>query len=176
MALFRGRQPASSVWKRFRSGVDAFTFTEDDGYFAAHVVANAERVVELFHALCEELPPAVDVVVEDIRTDRVWNGSHLALPDVRDAFARLKLTLTSHAGVEFCVVSADDQLTLTPELEFYIYSRTDRWLYVLLGKGLIESDELPGAAWRLTSDDLDPSLELQDALARTVEQLGLEEQ
>ncbi|HLV25474.1 MAG TPA: hypothetical protein VKZ41_04125 [Gemmatimonadales bacterium] len=175
MPLFRGRQPASSVWKRFRSGVDAFTFTEDDGYFAAHVVANAERVVELFHALSEELPPAVDVAIDDVRTGRAWHGTHLALPDVRDAFARLKLLLTSHAGVEFCVHSEDDQLTLTPELELYIYARTDRWLYVLLGKGLMESNELPGAAWRLRAADLDPSLELQDALARAVEQLGLEE-
>jgi hypothetical protein len=175
MALFRGRQPASVVWNRFRSGVDSFTFTEDVGYYCAHVVANTERVVELLHALIEELPPAVNVYVEDIRTDRAWHGERLALPDVRDTFARLKLPLTSHAGVEFCVYTADDQLTLTPELELYIYARTDRWLYVLLGKGLIESNELPGAAWRLGPDDLEASVELQDALARAVEQLGLEE-
>lgn len=176
MPLFRGRQPASSVWKRFRSGVDSFTFREDDGYFRAHVVANAERVLDLYHALCEELPPAVDVALEDVRTGRHWRGEQLALPDVRDMFARMKLALSTYAGVEVSIYTSEDQLTLTPELELYTYARTDRWLYVLLGKGLMESDELPGVAWRLRAEDLDPSPELQDVLARAVDQLGLVEE
>lgn len=176
MALFRGRQPASSVWKRFRSGVDHFTFREDDGYFVAHLVANAERVLDLFHALAEEFPPAVNVALSDVRTGRQWEGELLALPDVRDVFTRLKLALVTYAGVEVSIFTSEDQLTLTPELELYLYARTDRWLYVLLGKGLMESDELPGVDWRLHAEDLDPSPELQDALARAVEQLGLVEE
>lgn len=175
MPLFRGRQPASSVWQRFRSGVDTFTFREDDGYYAAHVVASAERILDLFYSLSEELPPAVDMAIEDIRTGRRWRGEHLALPDVRDAVARLRLALASYAGVEVAVYTSEDQLTLTPELELYLYARTDRWLYVLLGKGLLESDELPGAAWQLRANDLDPSPELQESLARAVEQLLLVE-
>lgn len=176
MALFRGRQPASSVWQRFRSGVDTFTFTEDDGYYCAHVVASAERILDLFYSLAEVLPPAVDFAIEDVRTSRKWRGERLALSDVRDAVARLRLALVSHAGVEIAMYSSEDQLTLTPELELYVYARTDRWLYLLLGKGLEESDELPGAAWQLRAGDLDPSPELQDALARTVEQLLLFEE
>lgn len=176
MPLFRGRQPASSIWQRFRSGVDAFTFREDDGYFCAHVVASAERVLELMYVLSEELPPAVDVAIEDLRTGRTWRGERLALPDVREALARLKLPIATHAGVEVAVYTSEDQLSISPELELFIYARTDRWLYVLLGKGLAESDELPGAAWKLRAEDLDGAPELTEALLRVAEQLGLVEE
>ncbi len=46
--LFRGKQPEASIWRRFRASSDGFTFSEDDGVYSAHVVANAERVVDLF--------------------------------------------------------------------------------------------------------------------------------
>ena len=41
-------------------------------------------------------------------------------------------------GVEFAVYTSDDQLTLNPHLELFIYARTDRWFYLLQGKGLEE--------------------------------------
>ena len=53
---------------RRRSGADsasaptASRSSEEDDLYVAHVVANAERVVDLFYALSEQLPPAVDVV------------------------------------------------------------------------------------------------------------------
>lgn len=175
MALFRGRQPDASIWRRFRSGLDSFTFTEEEGHFTAHVVATAERVVDLVHALSEELPPAVDVAMEDLRTGRVWRGERLALPDVRETLARLKIPLATYAGVEVAVYTGEDQLTLTAELELYIYARTDRWLYLLLGKGLLENDRVSGHAWRLRREDLDPAPELTDVLARAAEQIGLPE-
>src|SRR5918994_163830 len=59
--FFRGRQPEGSVWRRFRAGTDGFSFIREEDYYAAHVTANAERVVDLFHSLTEHLPPAVDV-------------------------------------------------------------------------------------------------------------------
>ena len=46
--FFRGRQPEASIWRRFRYRADGFTFTQEDDYYTAHVVANAERVVDLF--------------------------------------------------------------------------------------------------------------------------------
>ena len=82
--FFRGRSPEPSVWRRFRSGFDGFTFVKEDEYYAAHIVANAERVVDLFHALTEQMPPAVDVYVEDLRSSRSWKGENVALPDVRE--------------------------------------------------------------------------------------------
>lgn len=173
MALFRGRTPESSVWHRFRSGLDPFTFREQEGHYEAHVVSTAERVLDLLHALSEELPPAVDVVIDDARTGARWRGERVALPDVREAVARLRLPLTTYAGVELAIYTSDDQLTLTRELELYLYGRTDRWLYILLGKGLLESETAPGAAWRLRPEDLDPAPELEEALERAAEQLGL---
>ena len=172
--LFRGRQPASSVWRRFRSGTDDFTFARVGAHYEARVVANAERVVDLLHALAEELPPAVDVAIRDVRLARDWRGLDVALPDVREAIARLKVLLAAYGGVELAVYTDEDQLTLTPDLELYVYARTDRWLYVLQGKGLVETERVAPDGWRLQPDELGPAPELGDALAATAERLSLE--
>ena len=74
LMLFRGRQPAPSVWRRFRSGTDDFTFAREGDHYEARVAANAERVVDLLHALSEHLPPAVDVAIEDVRAGRALAG------------------------------------------------------------------------------------------------------
>ena len=98
--FFRGKQPEASIWRRFRASTDGFTFTEEDGVYTAHIVANAERVVDLFWTLTELLSPAVDVYVDDLRSGRKWKGEALPLPDVRDTIARLKLLLARFGGVE----------------------------------------------------------------------------
>ncbi len=171
--IFRGRQPEATVWRRFRSGLDGFTFRRDGEVFEARVVTNAERALDLFHNLASSLPPAVDVAIEDPRRGLAWRGVGVALPDVRDAVGRLKLPLAAYGGVELAVYTPDDQLTLTPSLEVYVYARTDRWLYILLGKGLVEQD---GLASRRPDDDvaLTPAPELEGAVDLAVEQLGLE--
>jgi hypothetical protein len=171
--FFRGRLPEQSIWKRFRTGTDGFTFLQEADYYQAHVVANAERVTDLFHALTEQLPPAVDVAVEDVRGARVWTGVDVGLPDVREAIARLKVPLAVYGGVELSVYTSEDQLTLTPDLELYVFARTDRWLYILQGKGLVETVAPAPEAWRLRPDELGPAPELTDALGATAERLGL---
>ena len=140
--FFRGRQPEASIWRRFRVSADGFTFVQEDEHYTAHVVANAERVVDLFYTFTEQLGPAVDVVLEDLRSGRTWKGEALALPDVREAIARLKILLARFGGIELSVFTADDQLTLNPYLELFIYARSDRWLYLLEGKGLEEQQHL----------------------------------
>ena len=171
--MFRGRQPEATVWRRFRSGLDGFAFWKEGEHYVARVVANAERALDLFHALSASLPPAVDVALEDRRRRLAWTGVGLALPDVRDAVARLKLPLAAYGGVELSAYTPDDQLTLTPALEVYLFARTDRWLYILLGKGLVEQERLSP---RHAQDEatLAPAPELEAALDLTVEQLGLE--
>ena len=171
--FFRGRQPETSIWRRFRSGSDSFTFAKESDYYAAHVVANAERVVDLFHALSDQLPPAVDVAIEDARTKERWTGELLALPDVRDAIARLKVPLGSSGGVEMAVFTPEDQLTLNEHLELFIYSRTDRWLYVLQGKGLQEARMVATKSWRVAGHRFQPAPALEEALAAAIERLGL---
>lgn len=135
--IFRGRAPEATVWQRFRSSVEGFTFARrEDGVYEANVSANAERAVDLFYTLTEQLPPAVDVVLDDRRATKVWTGEDIALPDIRDAIARMKFPLGTYGGIEISLYSPDDQLTLTPRLELYAYARSDRWLYLLQGYGL----------------------------------------
>ena len=172
--LFRGRQPEASVWRRFRSGSDDFTFAEEGGYYEARVAANAERVVDLLHALAEHLPPAVDVAIEDARTGRRWLGVNVALPDAREAVARLKVPLAAYGGAELSIYSTEDQLTLTADLELWIFSRTDRWLYILQGTGLHEATALRPENWRFSVDAHGDAPELDDALRAAAERLGLE--
>src|SRR4051812_30807230 len=154
--FFRGRQPETSIWRRFRAGLDGFTFVKESDYFAAHVVANAERVVDLLHLLAEELPPAVDVAIEDQRTGRTGKGRDVALPDVRDAIARLKVPLAAYGGVEISIYSPEDQLTLNPHLELFVYARTDRWLYILQSKNLQEHRAVRTKSWKLRRGEFQP--------------------
>lgn len=171
---FRGRQPDPSVWRRFRSGADDFTFAAERDHYEARIAANAERTVDLFHALAEQLPPAVDVAIEDARTDRRWLGTNVALPDARESIARLKVPLAAYGGVELSIYSSDDQLTLTPDLELWIYARTDRWLYILQGTGLNEATSLSPESWRFSAEELGEAPELDEALRAAAERLGLE--
>jgi hypothetical protein len=171
--FFRGRQPESTIWRRFRSATDGFSFKREEAYYSARVIANAERVVDLFHALTEQMPPAVDLAIDDWRNDAAWSGKDVALPDVRDVIARLKVPLSTYGGVELAVYTAEDQLTLTPQLELYIYARTDQWYYVLRGKGLEEQPTVRPRSWRLTSTELAPAPELGTALEQAVERLAL---
>jgi hypothetical protein len=172
--IFRGRAPEATVWQRFRSGADGFTFSwHGDGIYEAHVSANAERVVDLFYALTDHLPPAVDAVLEDKRMGRTWIGEDIALPDIRDAVARMKVPLGTYGGVEISVYSPDDQLTLTAQLELYTYARSDRWLYLLHGKGLEEYSAVPDKAWRSQPWDQNPSPVLSDAVEAAALRLAL---
>jgi hypothetical protein len=171
--IFRGRQPEATVWRRFRSGLDGFAFWKSDDHYVARVVTTAERALDLFHALSASLPPAVDIAIDDRRRGQSWTGVGVALPDARDAIARLKLPLSTYGGVELAVYTPDEQLTLTPGLEVYVYARSDRWLYILLGKGLVEQERL--APRRPDGDGPPtPAPELESAIDLTVEQLGLE--
>jgi hypothetical protein len=171
--LFRDRRPETAIWKRFRGAADGFVFTRESDYYAAHLVANAERVVDLFLALLEHLPPAVDVVVQDARSGRTWRGERLPLPDVRDALARIETLLAAYGGVEVSVFTSEDQITLSPVLELFIYSRTDQWLYVLQGKGLEERVSVQAKSWRAARRELPRAPELVAAIATLADTLRL---
>lgn len=172
--FFRGRQAEVSIWQRFRSSADGFTFVSQDGYYSAHVVANAERVVDLFHSLAEHLPPAVDVSLEDLRSGRSWQGEALPLDDVREQIARLKVLMARYGGVELSVYTSEDQLTLNPYLELFIYARTDRWCYLLEGKGLEEQRAVRTKSWKQRRAQFPAAAELVNAIQAAVERLGLQ--
>src|SRR5688500_15326029 len=162
--LFRGRQPEASIWRRFNVGADGFTFTSEDGVFTTHVVANAERVVDLFHSLAEHMTPAVDVAIEDLRSGRSWKGEALPLDDVREQIARLKVLLGRYGGVEFSVFNSEDQLTLDPNIELFIYARTDRWYYLLEGKGLEVQKFVRTKSWKQKRAQFPAAAELVNAI------------
>ena len=172
--FFRGRQPEASVWRRFRAGTDGFSFMREDDYYTAHVAANAERVVDLFHALTEHLPPAVDVALEDVRSGLSWKGENIALPDVREVIARMKSPLSTFGGVEFAVYTSEDQLTLNPHLELFIYSKSDRWLYLLEGRGLEEQSRVRPKSWKLRRQAFPAAPDLVNAVSTAAERLALQ--
>ncbi len=172
--FFRGRSPPTSVWQRFRSAADGFSFVEERDYYAAHVVANAERTVDLFVALLDDMPPAVDLAVRDERTGARWVGAALALPDVRDALTPLQGMLAACGGVEISVYTGEDQLTLNGVLELFIYARTDRWRFLLEGKGLEERRLVRTRSWKLHRAAPPPAPELTRAVERLVANFRLE--
>ena len=172
--IFRGRQPEASIWRRFRVSTDGFTFEKEDDHYTAHVVANAERVVDLFYTMSEQLPPAVDVVIDDLRSGRSWKGETLPLPDVREAVARLKLLLARYGGVEMSLYTGEDQLSLNPYLELFIYARTDRWLYLLEGKGLEEQSRVRTKSWKTNRQHFPAAPDLVNAVTAAAERLGLQ--
>jgi hypothetical protein len=172
--FFRGKQPEASIWRRFRASTDGFTFTEEEGVYTAHVVASAERVVDLFWTMSELLSPAVDLYVDDLRSGRKWKGESLPLPDVRDTIARLKLLLARFGGVEVSVYTPEDQLSLNPHLELFIYSKSDKWLYLLEGRGLEEQSRVRSKSWRIKRQGFPAAPDLVNAVSTAAERLALQ--
>jgi hypothetical protein len=177
--FFRGRQQQASIWRRFRSNTDGFAFAKVDGdatgveHYRAHIVANSERAVDLLYALSEQLPPTVDVVLEDLRSGRVWKGESIALPDVREAVAHLKVVLAQYGGVEIALFTPEDQLTLNPYLELFVYARTDRWVYLLEGLGLEQLPMVHPKSWKATDKHFPAAPDLVRAVSTAAERLGL---
>lgn len=165
---------ATAESHRFRASQDWFVVTRVQGVMCTRVGASAERTVDLMHALSAHLDPAVDMRIRDLRTARTWRGDLLGLQDVREAVGRLRLTLAAYGGVELSLFTADDQLTLTPELLLVIYSRTDRWAFLLDGMGLTERAEMPPRTWRVSRDVLRDEPPLLQALESAAERLSLE--
>jgi hypothetical protein len=95
-------------------------------------------------------------------------------PPIGTPPSSLKVALSAYGGVEVAIYTADDQLTLTLDLELYVYARTDRWLYILQGVGLTETLTPAPESWRLRPEELGPAPELAEALAAAAERLALE--
>jgi len=115
----------------------------------------------------------VDVVIEDLRSGRTWHGENLPLPDVREALARVKLLLARYGGVEFTIFTPEDQLSLNPFLELFVYARTDRWLYLLEGKGLDEQPVVRTKSWKVRRQQFPAAPDLVNAVSAAAERLGL---
>ena len=80
--FFRGRLPEQSIWKRFRTGTDGFTFLQESDYYQAHVVAinrsDERRIVPLDW---EDAPAVALATGPDVAVD----GLSVVLPPMMGA-------------------------------------------------------------------------------------------
>ncbi len=159
----------------FRTAIDGFVFGRrgDGGIFEARIHANADRAIDLFLACFDHLPPALSLDIDDARSGERWLGAELANDELRDAIARAKLQLSTTAGMEITVFTDDEQVTLTPNLQVVIYARSDRWLYLLQGKGLKRVRTLEPRSWTLERGEFPPSADSMRALGSIVLRLRL---
>jgi hypothetical protein len=158
---------------RFRPTSDWFVASTDRGVYVARIGTTAERALDLMQVLAGYLDPVVDVVIDDVRSATEWLGLDVPLPDLRDALGRLRFPVATYGGVELTLVGPDDQLSLTPELLIVIYSRSDRWYFLLDGLGLCERTAPPAPTWVSSRSSLQPSPELAAALTAAASRLGL---
>jgi hypothetical protein len=173
MPLFRHEPPPARIAERFRSGDDVFAASVRDGMHVVHVGAGMARSVALLDALAEHLPPVVDCSIECLRSKRRFVGEGLSLPEVRETIGRLQVPLLQSGGVELTVYTADDQLVLDPMLELWVYSKTDRWVYLLVGEGLEQVTEIEPRAWRVNREEFEGAPALVNAIEKTAERLTL---
>lgn len=171
--LFRHETPATRVADRFRSGEAVFAAAVEDGLHVVRIGAGMERSIELLYALTEHMPPVVDCAIDCLRSKRRYVGEGLSLPEVRETIARLKVPLVQSGGVELAVYTAEDQLVLSPMLDLWIFSRTDRWVYLLVGQGLEQVEAVPPRGWSVGRDEFTGASDLVAAVEKTAERLTL---
>ena len=174
MLFFRDRPVGTSFWQRFRTAPEGFTAVrEEDDYWAFHVVCGAARIVDLHAALLGEFSATVSVAIDDRHAHRAWKGDACPAAAVRDAVAALRAPLTALGGIEITVFTENDQVTLNPMLELFIYSHSERWAKVLEGKGLTEQRMVRTRSWRVGQRDLAPAPELSGPVAAAAHALRL---
>jgi len=171
--FFKTRPVREALGARFRPAADVFAMRKEGDVHVAEVRTSPERAVELFHELTELMPEVVDLALHCLRSGREYVGQGLSLPEVTDTVARLRVPLAASGGVELSVYTGDEQLCLSPMLDLWIYARSDRWLYLLLGRGLEERAELPPHEWRVAPGEFTGAPELVEAVTATAERLTL---
>lgn len=163
----------SDIALRFRSGADWFTVSELDGLFTCVIGANSERAVDLLQTLSLQLPEAFSVSISSLRERMSWWDNACSRAEVRDVLARLRVLLAGYGGVEFAIYTSEDQITLTPELQLVVYSRSPKWRALLIDMGMEEKPEAPAPVWIVSRDALIPAPELSDSLMLAVRRLAL---
>jgi hypothetical protein len=148
VAVFREAVSDVTVWRRFRDVADTFVVLRRDGLIGARAVGNSEAMVELFIELIPEFSSLFALTIDDWRSSRVWRADGVTQNAMLDAFYGLRVPLVNAGGVEFTLEAPHEQLSLSAHLEVVIWSRTERWLYLLQRAGLREQSALRGRLWR----------------------------
>jgi hypothetical protein len=173
LKFFKTRPAKEIISGRFRPAADLFAIRKEKDVYVAEVRTGPDQAIDLFHDLIEQMPEVVDLSLDCIRTGRRYIGEGLQLTEVTETVARLKVPLVASGGVELSVYTAEEQLSLSPMLDLWIYAKSDRWLYFLLGKGLEETGTLPARGWTVAPGEFSGAPELVDALTQTAERLTL---
>jgi len=173
MRLFKPRPAAADPTRRFRPDSEHFSLRKERDLHVAEVRVEADRAVDLFYELTQQMPALVDLSLDCLRTGRRYLGEGLSLAEVTETIARLKVPLVASGGVELCVYTSEEQLCLSPMLDLWIFAKSDRWLYLLLGRGLEATDDLPARGWIVKPEEFTGAPELVDAVTSTAERLTL---
>ena len=64
-------------------------------------------------------------------------------------------------------------LSLSAMLDLWIYAKTDRWLAMLIERGLEEAADLPRRSWTVKREDFSGAPELVEAVTAAAERLTL---
>ena len=171
--LFRSRRLETPAESRFGVAADAFVFRREGDLHVAEVASSPESAVDLFHGLSIQLPPVVDFAMHCLRSKRRLVGEGLQLTEVREAFSRLRVPLARSGGVELAVYTPEEQLALSPNMNLWIYARSDRWLYLLLGSGLEETHTLPRRTWSVAASEFTGAAALVDEVTAVAGRLTL---
>ena len=171
--FIRGRERIAEVWPRFQVPTEGFVVAEHRGIFEALVMANADRAVDLFLELSRHLGPRVGVHIDDVRGGVQWGADDVPLEDARSEVRRVRSTLAAHAGVECSFFDQADQITLTANLELFIYATTERWYYFLRDLGLPRYRSLTVRSWRPERDEFPPAPAATAVVAEIVARLAL---
>jgi hypothetical protein len=172
---FRSSGPKDiSYWGRFHAAAEGFTVQHDEegGLWQLHAVVGA-RAVDLFLSLLHELAGPVSIAIEDGHAHRSWKGDGLQTDAVRAAFAPLRDPLIAESGFELTVFNGDDQVTLNPVREIFIYSKNERWASVLEGKTVREVRMVRTQSWKGLRERVTPTPALANAVDVAVSTLGL---
>jgi hypothetical protein len=84
------------------------------------------------------------------------------------------LLLARFGGTQVSIYTSEDQLSLNEHLELFIYSKSDKWLYLLEGRGLEEMPRVRTKSWKLKRQAFPAAPDLVNALAGAAERLGLQ--
>jgi hypothetical protein len=171
--LFRSHRPETPTENRFGAPSDVFVSRREGELFVSEVSASEENAVEHFRSLIDEMPALVDFSMTCLRTKRHFVGEGLHRTEVSETVARLRVPLVASGGVELAVYTADEQLSLSPLLDVWIYAKSDRWVYLLLGLGLEETAELPRRTWTVAPSEFTGARTLVSAVSVAAERLTL---
>jgi hypothetical protein len=191
------------VWQRFRLPDEGFEFAGEGGLYRARVVAGGERTLSLFHTLIGHLAPSVSLRLHDVRSHvpeaprveaprveapRVaeadeedalaaigsWAGDRLDRDKVRIAVDGARGVLAREGGVEIAVFDDEDQVTLGPNVDVFVFSRTARWYPLLRGLGLGTYQAIPHRSWRLRPSEFPPSAAVRRTIRDIARRFGAE--